>query len=115
MKLTKEQNELVINTLNAGAVALVGEWRGAKAETIRWGAREGRNAGEMSFETHMIEYGEGVNFAAISVKVRIPDGVNAQNVTFSRFQRGQAVLVRLRNFSVQKGQVVAEAEEILPL
>jgi|GEM_PF-4904651 len=114
-KLTKEQNEVVLGALQAGAIAMVGEWRGAKAEEIKWSAKEGRAAGSMAFETHSVEVGEGAGFQALSIRVRISDGVDPARVSFARFQRGGAVLVRVRSFMVSKGQVSAEAEEVLPL
>lgn len=115
MKLTKEQTDNAIACMNAGYIGFVGEWRGAKAEQIKWGEKGERRAGQMSFEVHTVEFGTGVNFASVAVRVRLSDDVNVESCKFEGYQRGMAVFVRLRSFYTEKGQLHAEAESIVVL
>ena len=90
----------------SGHRLLFGEYRGSKAEEIRYRDKTTRNVQTMKVLRHIVEVGDD----AIMVAENVEDDFDVQNFQ-APFQKGQKVLVELQSLAVNRG--VFEARGLL--
>ncbi len=104
--MDKTQVELIEAALRKGQMIVVGEFRGAAAETINYIAKSGPNAGKaasFSRVKYTCELGDGVDgFESVTCSVSTPDGQDPKNYILP-FKRGARVLIVAEALSVSKG------------
>ncbi len=78
-----------------GRCVLVGEWRGAKAETIPFVNKKNGLKESFGKVTHVVEVGQGTGFESLSVVEMAPRGVPVEQMPIP-FARGDRVVVDCR-------------------
>lgn len=112
--MTSEQAKLVLEMLQKGKVLMIGEWRGFKAETIRYNDKKTGKPAEFSRIVHTVEVGDGQRFESVKVSAPLPDGTDVERVQVN-IKRGQQVLVAVSGYEVALGNTTARTDSIQAL
>jgi len=113
--MTKEK---AIESFLAGDPLMCVEYRGSKAEVIKWRDKETRRPMEGTALRHTVENNAG----SIAVNERTDENFNVANY-HSPFTKGQKVLLRVTGLQVQRGsmtcsgtlEVLEETASVKPL
>lgn len=92
--------------IDSGKPVIVAEYRGGHGEVIRWKSKDTQRQEEARVCTHALETAGGEQF---KISERLAEGTDVLNVRLPA-KRGDHVLVVLRSWHVEKGNVQARGE-----
>jgi hypothetical protein len=107
-------SEVIGKALMAGSCLFVGEWRGAKPETVKYVSKKTGQPAQFGKLTHVVETGEGATFASVDVTEMVPDGVDpaAHPVPF---KRGDRILVSVKSLEDDFGSKTVTCSGLIKL
>lgn len=92
------KNSEIIGALNRGGIYLVGEYRGAKAETVNYRDKVTGKAAKFSSHLHVVESGD----ETITFQDRVEEGVDTTTLK-PKFPKGTKILVRVESLEKVQG------------
>lgn len=100
-----KKNE-VQQVLDAGRPVVFAEYRGGRGEVIRWADKQSGRQQEARHVVHALETANGEQF---KLSERLPENADVNNVKLPA-TKGARVIVVLRSWSVDKGNVNARGD-----
>jgi hypothetical protein len=92
----------------------VGEWRGAKPETVKYISKKTGQPAQFGKLTHVVETGEGATFASIDVTEMVPDGTDPA-VHPLPFKRGDKIMVAVKTLEDDFGSKTVVSSGLIKL
>lgn len=103
--------QVIVTAVKAGAAVLLGEYRGGKADNIKWVDKTSGQAKSMVKCSHVVETGDGKTFESVTVDEMLPDGTDPEKWV-PPFKRGDMVLVSVRKLESNYGKREVSASGI---
>ncbi len=92
--------------VESGKPVVFAEYRGGRGEIIRWKSKTTNRQEEARVCTHALETATGEQF---KISERLVEGADVTNVKLPA-KKGDKVLVVLRSYTVEKGNVLARGD-----
>jgi hypothetical protein len=111
---TNNVPDVISTALTQGQCVVVGEWRGAKPETVNYVSKKTGQPAKFSKMTHVVEVGEGNNFASIDVSEMLPDNIDLASHKVP-FHKGDRVMVAVKSLEDDFGSRSITAHGIIKI
>ncbi len=90
------QSDTIGRAIMSGQIVLVGEWRGAKADQVKYIDKKTGAPKSFGKVTHVLEVGENKTFESVSVTEMLPDSIDPEKYVLP-FRRGERVMVAVKS------------------